>query len=317
MTASELVGNFLTGSGINSKQSSNTPAGFSGALTFPSDISAQMSICFIAKEVTLTNDEKSSADIQKEKQRDSINDKESITLADNLLKNSLSKTSIVLPLPNSLNEDVRHSWAAQEGLAKTAVDAAMKAADDVSIFGQKNIASIGLKAGQQTAANAGLRVPVTDPGFFQKYSGTEVRNFSFSWDFVIQTQEDANSIFEIAKRFKVFSAPSQIISNVALLAPNFWVVHINNERLRNSLMLQPMVISSVNVDYAGAGVMEQYFDGTPKFIKLTLACQEISAITRQSYGYDDPVSKSMKSDERITSILNTTEGAGDTTATPA
>jgi hypothetical protein len=196
---------------------------------------------------------------------------------------------IVLPIPNSLSESISHGWQTQQGIQA-------KAGDTLSSFvsgkidqqlqkfniggvGDLNISSIVGQASSLT----GARAPIVDPSYFQQYSGTEPRKFSFSWDLVIQTAEEAKTIFKIIQKFKEYSAPEKLISNAVLTAPNYWDIKLGNKLLNSSMNIQHSVVTQVDVDYAASGIMDMYFDGTPKFIKLTIGFAEIRAITREDF----------------------------------
>lgn len=204
-----------------------------------------------------------------------------VTLSDkNFAKKQLEKgklvASIVLPLPNALSESISHSWDKEKSAQSKIIEAGSNLLGSVAGINAQNAIA-------QAAGMAGTRYPVIDPGFFQQYSGTEPRRFSMSWDFVIETQEQANTIFNIIKNFKAYSSPSQKISNVVLMSPNFWLIKINNKRLSNALNLQPVVITQVDVDYAGSGFMDMYYDGTPKYLKVNIGFAEIRAVTTEDW----------------------------------
>ncbi|MCI4441929.1 MAG: baseplate tail-tube junction protein, partial [Lentimicrobium sp.] len=240
------------------------------SITFPIDISPNLTFAFTAKEVQLVQGSDDLAAATKKallKSADNTGGRK--TLAQNLLEGGTTVATIVLPIPNGFVESVKHDWSETTGLAASAVDAVMSSLSSLS--------KTAVKAIQQTAGNTGVRMVATDPGYFQKYSGTKTRTFSFAWDFVIESKADATIITDLIKNFKIYSAPSQLVSNVALIAPNFWLVQINNTTLRDSLMLQPMVVTDVAVNYAGSNIMEIYKDGTPKFINLSISMSEISA----------------------------------------
>ena len=239
---------------------------------FPSAaMSPKLQMTFLAKQVVI-NDFENAAKVKSEKSKP---DGSKTTLADNLLRNSVSKAIITLPLPNAFAETINHSWEKSTGLSADLINGALG-----KLLGGDAVT----KGISQTASNIGVRAPVTDPGYFQRYGGTDVREFSFQWDFVIESKADANAVTAIILNFKQFSAPSQLLTLVSLLAPNYWIVNIGNPYLAESLMLQPLVIKSVAVNYAASSTMEVYSDGTPKYINLTISMAEISAITRETFG---------------------------------
>lgn len=193
-----------------------------------------------------------------------------------LEKNSNIISNIVLPLPNSLSESISHGWQTTAGLQAGAGKSISSIVEGFTGI-DPNVA-IG-----QAANLTGSRAPIVDPSYFQQYSGTEPRKFSFSWELVIQTKAEAQKIFEIIQKFKQYSAPEIMSSNAILKAPNYWDIKIGNKLLQTSMNIQHSVITQVDVDYAGSGLMDMYFDGTPKFLKLTIGFAEIKAITRADF----------------------------------
>jgi len=197
------------------------------------------------------------------------------------IKNTIDKQSsiiahIVLPIPNSLSESISHGWQTQQGIQA-------KAGAGISSFIEKTTGFDANAVIGQAANLTGTRAPIVDPSYFQQYSGTEPRKFSFSWDLVIQTAEEAKTIFEIIQKFKEYSAPEQLLSAAILKAPNYWDIKLGNKLLNSSMNIQHSVVTQVDVDYAASGIMDMYFDGTPKFIKLTIGFAEIRAITREDF----------------------------------
>lgn len=248
-------------------------------LKFPEDMADKVAISFLAKEVnTETEFEKA---YEQQKNRVLGKNEKRVTFAQSMLDAAVLKAGITLPIPNSLNEDTRHSWGQEKSFTNDVVDKLTKTSIGKMVAKATKVAN-------EIGANSGVRGVTTDPGFYQKYSGTEPRDFSMSWDFMITSSKDAEKIFNILSIFKTFSAPSQFGSNIALIAPNFWIVFFHNAKIRESTMIQPCVIKSVSLDYGAGGQFEVYKDGTPKFMKLSIVLSEIAAITRQAYGYDDP-----------------------------
>jgi hypothetical protein len=258
--------------------------------TFPNEIENTPDLCisFIAKQVDTQTDYKAAQETISENIEKSKKDNNggTTTLAEILLQKSVTQANLILPLPNQFTEDVKHAWGQTTGVVSDIVDKGLSMLSDK--FGKGLVDGI-LKGAQQTAANTGVRSTTTDPGFFQKYSGTEPRSFNFSWDFIIRSAEEADSVMKIFHNFKMYSAPSQLLTGSALLAPNYWLVNLGNAKLQDSIKFQPMVIGSVNINYSGGQFMDMYKDGTPKYMTLQIACTEISAITRQTYGAASPI----------------------------
>jgi hypothetical protein len=211
--------------------------------------------------------------------------------AADVLKNGKTLATITLPLPNSLNESISHNWEKSNSAIATAIKNGISSIDSTTIL-KNSDGTGGINNAASTVGDAitwgmsamGGRYPIIDPGFFQNYSGTDPRSFSFSWDFVVQTEAEANKLFDIVRKFKGYSSPGIVFGNAVLESPNYWVIAVQNPKLRDALNLQPVVVSRVDVDYAGSGFMDMYQDGTPKYIKLSISFTEIRAVVRDDWG---------------------------------
>lgn len=188
-----------------------------------------------------------------------------------------SKTiySIILPLPNELNDNQAHSWNTEKGILGTFGE---------TIEGMGN-AGINVSKFLGTTANSmNMRKPMLDPGYFQNYQGSEPRTFNMSFDLIPNSPEEAGSIMGIIYLLKAFSAPKVDASGITMHAPNYFDIEIANPWISALINLKGVVISDINLSYGADGNMQCFSDGMPKYIKLELAFKERKMMTAKEYG---------------------------------
>jgi len=218
-----------------------------------------------------------------------------------------TKATIVLPLPNSFSDSQSHGWSTETGVMAqmaqnvTQLDIGQGIADISARAGSmggivgSGIATAGGVAGKlmsgvtvdkalgSAAATSGVRKPLIDPGYFQNYSGSEPRTFQMEFDLVPKDAEEANSIVMIILKLKEFSSPTRMKGGVSLLAPYYFNLKISNEYVSMMAKINRVVLKDLSVDYGADGAMQQFHDGMPKQIKLSLTWQEVDMSTAQDY----------------------------------
>lgn len=209
--------------------------------------------------------------------------------------------SIVLPLPNTFTDTQSHSWNTEKGLLgaaggaieSTGLSGALpkKLADKLSGLGENVLPgavsnglsavgnySIGTALG--SIANAtGTRKPLVDPGYFQNYTGSEPREFNFSFDFVPSNIEEAETMIQIILKLKEYSSPELAAGGVSILAPHFFDIAISNRFISGMASLRGVVLKSISLDYGADGYMQQFPGGYPKYIKMDLTFAERKMMT--------------------------------------
>ena len=180
---------------------------------------------------------------------------------------------VALPLPNELSDQQTHSWSATTSvmgdLAGSAVDGL------ASKLG-------GVKALAELASTTGFRKPLIDPGYFQDYTGTEPREFTFSWDLVPRSPSEARSIVNIIYNLKKFTLPASI-GGLVLRSPYLFDLEIGNPVINRMMNMNNVVCKSMEVDYSADGSLQFLPDGTPKHMKLTMQFAERSLVTSDFY----------------------------------
>jgi len=185
-----------------------------------------------------------------------------------------TESIIVLPLPNTFTDQQAHEWST----TSSPVGELLKDFTDTKIFGASLDNSLGW-----AASHVGARKPVADPGYFQNYTGSTPRGFNMSFDFIPDSEEEANMIIQIIMRLKQYSSPSRLVGGVALMAPYYFNVQFSNDYINAMAKLDYCVLSNITVDYGADGNMQQTHDGFPKHIVMSLAFQELHMTTMEDY----------------------------------
>lgn len=207
------------------------------------------------------------------------------------LDRSELKCVITLPLPGSLSDSQSHSWeqdiyleAIGTGIADVAslVGGGVGSRINAGIEKIKNEKNSFNKYSGVASNIMGVRKPTINPGFFQNYTSSGLRSFSFSFTFVPESQSEANDVMEIIKMFKAFSSPSTQLGGTMLLSPFKWYINVSNQKVNELISLKECVCTSVTVTY-GDDKFDCFYDGMPKTIKMALSFSECSLQYAENY----------------------------------
>lgn len=206
------------------------------------------------------------------------------------LPGSELKCLITLPLPGSLSDSQSHEWKADSYLSYAGDLATGIAKKFGGKRGEKTIDSFkNLLSGGGALTNLmGVRKPVLNPGYFQNYTTSGLRSFSFSFNFIAESQSEAKSIIEIIKAFKRYSSPSKHIVETTLLSPFKWMINVSNGVVNELISLRECVCTSVAVTY-GNDKFDCFEDGMPKKITLSLNFSECSLQYADNYSKTENV----------------------------
>lgn len=127
---------------------------------------------------------------------------------------------ITLPMPNSLQDDQRHNWSETDYMSALSNVASFGGAEAPSTNAPSQSSSSGMgmrfnilgKINEiaSVASDAlGVRKPMLNPGYFQNYTGSGLRNFNFSYDFIPKNSDEALQITKIVQAFKQYSSPQK------------------------------------------------------------------------------------------------------------
>ncbi len=183
--------------------------------------------------------------------------------------NGTPEVSVVLPIPNELSDSMSNDYSQTDGIAKQLL----------SKIPGYSLANDML--GKAAAAMSEQRI-IANPGYFQNYTGTTPRNFSFSFDFIPNSKEEAKKIIEIIMTLKKHASP-KLVSGAFLQAPNFFWFFFSNNTLQKLTKIRPCIIKSIDTNYSGSSVLETTLDGMPKHIILKIEIAELRAVTKDRW----------------------------------
>ena len=206
--------------------------------------------------------------------------------------NAVTILTMVLPLPNGLSDNQGHQWQQETGTLGTlgsqlqsitvgdvggVVTSALGKVPVIggALSGTANQLSVNKMMGE-FSEKSGLRKPLFDPGFFQNYTGTDPRTFNFTFDLVPQSPEEAKAIITMILKLKEYSSPELAKGGVTMLAPHFFDIEFSNKYISSMVNMRGVVLKNISVDYGADGAMQQYPDGTPKYIQMALQFAERS-----------------------------------------
>ena len=178
--------------------------------------------------------------------------------------------SITLPIPNELNDATNHQWNTQTGIGQALSD---------KVGGIGTIQESVLNRG---ANLLGANKVLVNPGYFQNYTGTEPRRFSFSFTLIPNNSEEAKRLVGIITTIKKYSSATKTFG-LLLTAPHFFSITFGNEYLNKLTNIRPCVVSSIDVNYSSSGFMETTMDGMPKQMMLSITFLETSTLTIEDW----------------------------------
>lgn len=180
---------------------------------------------------------------------------------------------IVLPIPKKINESQTITWEQ---------DSATKVAASVGSLFTGPASSAAAASALGGAANflssmAGLQV---NPYLFMYFKSPNYKEFSFSWTFAPNNQRESRALANIINQFKANSLPTFGLTWMGY--PNIALIRLMPSDLLGNLKFKPCAITSVLVDYTGAG--PSFFksspgnsssSGAPTVVNLTVNFKEI------------------------------------------
>ena len=131
-----------------------------------------------------------------------------------------------------------------------------------------------------------------NPHIEMLYKQTQNRQYTFLFHFIPRSQQESIAIFNIIKTFKMYAAPE--VSNEAggryFIPPaqfdiSFYFMQAENQSIAR---ISTCALTTIQVNYSGAGSWTTFNDGSPLRIDLELTFSETDILTRellQQYGY--------------------------------
>lgn len=106
------------------------------------------------------------------------------------------------------------------------------------------------------------------------FNGMTLREFTFSWDFIPYSKEDALILKQVIASIRKAALPAYDNNSWTLKFPDFWIVepYINQNLLYE---LNFLVLTDISVNYDKGDGTTFFYDGSPVNTKLSLKFKEV------------------------------------------
>jgi len=234
-------------------------------------------------------------------------------------RNAPAEKVIILPIPQNIKDNNGVSWGESKlndlaAWGMTKMGEAMNT-DSLKEFGQSgvdavkeggallksqgtSVAQYGKMVAAVSAANA-LGANVSVQGLLSRatgqvinqnvemlFNGVQVRSFSFGFDLIPRSIDEATVVKQIIRTLKIKSAAKMKKDNMGFLnAPNlFRLSYMKGGQLHPFLnSFKTCALKNVAVTYTGSGTYATYEDGTPVHMKLDLQFTELNPIYAEDH----------------------------------
>lgn len=175
---------------------------------------------------------------------------------------------VILPVPSSLADVSILNWE-----QTSIVEQGGKIAGSFLSPSAVNFASRFNAAASGAAAIAGAYAGATvNPGLFMVFTQPNFKEYVFNWDLVANNEDETRRIAEIVNSFKYAAAPAAY--GPAYLYPDIAIMKLFPKDYYTFVM-KPAAITSVQVQYNGAGQPAFLRNGAPVNVKLAVQFKEI------------------------------------------
>jgi hypothetical protein len=195
-----------------------------------------------------------------------------ISLASNNASQRVNRSSldpIILPTPSggiSLNES--GTWDETTGFLDFA-------------SGLKSSVLKGIKTTLGTLADQAIKGQFINDYASLSYQGSNFRTYSFNWELIPHSEEEAKTIYDIIQTVRKYSLPD--VSGALIDYPYMWSVTAT-AAAGIDLQLQNCVISNLTVNYTPDGELKTYKGGYPTAVNLEIEFKELYRATRGDLG---------------------------------
>lgn len=144
---------------------------------------------------------------------------------------------------------------------------------DIRLTNIINDSTLGVTAALATKRSINPMVQVL-------YRSTNLRQFDFSIFMAPKSQREAQAMYNIQKKMRMFSAP-EINGGVVIAPGEFKFEFYNKGQIDKNLpMIERCVITGVNANFASQGDYSSFRDGMPVSCLLTFSATEVRLIDR-------------------------------------
>lgn len=155
-------------------------------------------------------------------------------------------------------------------------------ASTAELAGQIAEGLFGAGQGTTQLLNAIASNRTVNPRYESIYTGSRPREFTFDFKLAPQNKTEADSILNIVKSFRYFSAPERAAEFRYLLPPNPFTIsfYFSNNGIENQALfkIKACVLQGVDVNYSTTGQFATFNDGMPVEMALQLRFTELQTL---------------------------------------
>ena len=218
------------------------------------------------------------------------------------------KGSVVLPMPNAIQDAQGHLWS-EYSITDSVQEMAQAAGNVVGGFAKKiadgAASAAGLVESNGAASKLSRRTTGVgiDPNTRLEYTGEALREFTFNFTLLPESQKDADAIRNIVKFFRIFgtgistkttgelagtvtSALSSVTPdnvNAFIKEPHVFIINFANPHLNDMLMPIDCVLVNFSTSFFEDGYAAFFYDGMPKKVSLSMTFKERYTLYAQDW----------------------------------
>jgi len=183
---------------------------------------------------------------------------------------------VILPVPSSLADVSILNWEQKSIVGEAGkVLSGLLSPEATRVAG--SITSIASSVAAVGGAYAGIAV---NPGLFMVFTQPNFKEYVFNWDLVANNEDETRRIADIVNSFKFAAAPAS--AGPAYLYPDIAIMKLFPKDYYTFVM-KPAAITSVQVQYNGAGQPAFLRNGAPVNVKLAVQFKEIQIWEKNSW----------------------------------
>ena len=184
------------------------------------------------------------------------------------------KDYLILPFPNSISEEMSHSYDEEESWIKDTAFTQVPAEMAKGFVG-KTPAAVAKLTGSQAYKYYENKIAM--------YQSTTARQISLSWTLVPYNPKEAENLHEIVRKLKMYSSPELLAGKLILRSPHFFELNFQNTIVDKALQFKEVNITAVQIEYSAGGNMELFHDGMPKSIDLSITFADREPKTHEDW----------------------------------
>lgn len=155
--------------------------------------------------------------------------------------------------------------------------------------------------GKQLGQGGGF---IANPQQSLAFTGVDLKNYSFEWDFFPSNKDDSEQIKKIIQILKHHSLPGVSNAGVAdvrglgrafLTYPSVVIINLLGVDESHFVRFKPAMLTNVTVNYGNNGMISILKGGKPSALTLSLSFTEMNIHTREDYPLIDDTDASVKS----------------------